>query len=328
MRARALAVAALAAALGAPAAGQEEGARVVLRWAPVQGAAGYDLQVSAEPSFATRELELRVALAGYRMGPPPAARRYWRVRSVDADGRAGPWSPTKTIEPSRNAPEPPPPPVEEPPFLAVAPRAAPLGPEEPAGAPAPPDTALGGAVGAPAEPFNPGDWGFEGIAVPGVLRDGRPGAIAGWRSGLLDAGSPEVAIEGAFPLPWLGREWSVALRAGWWRKRQTLPAAEPGYSARADVFPLGVLVFRSFPRDWARVYAGVGLGADLVLVSIPHQGALEASAAVTALAGAGRPLGPGELFLELGGSLGGVDGPLARLRTGGISLSLGYRLGR
>lgn len=327
MRARVLALAALATALAAPAAAQEEGARVVLRWVPVQGAAGYDLQISTEPSFATRELELRLELAGYRLGPPPASRRYWRVRSVDADGRPGPWSPTKTIDPARPSPEPLPE-GEEAPFLAVAVKAAPLRPEVEPGAPALPERALPAAVAAPDAPFTPGDWGFEGFTAMGFLRDGRPGAIAGWRSGLLDAGSPALGVEGAWPLEWLGREWSVALRAGWWRKRQTLPAAGSGYTAKADVFPLALLLFRSLPRDWARLYAGVGLGADLVLVSIPDRGALEASPAATALAGAGRPLGSGELFLELGGSLGGVDGPLARLRTGGISLSLGYRLGR
>jgi hypothetical protein len=98
--------------------------------------------------------------------------------------------------------------------------------------------------------------------------------------------------------------------------------------ASADVIPVTALVTRSLPQSWARLYAGAGGGVDLVVVRVGSRGALEVSGALAAVAGAGRPLGPGELFGELQGGLGGVDGPLGKLRTGGLSLSLGYRLGR
>lgn len=100
------------------------------------------------------------------------------------------------------------------------------------------------------------------------------------------------------------------------------------FDATADVIPVRALVTRALATAWARLYAGAGLGVDLVVVRVPDQGTLGASAALELLVGGGRRFGPGEAYLELAGGLGGVDGPLASLRTGGLSLSLGYRLAR
>jgi hypothetical protein len=141
--------------------------------------------------------------------------------------------------------------------------------------------------------------------------------------------APQVGVEGTWPLPWLGASWSASLRAGWWRERTTVRRAggiAAPFDATADAFPLAAILLRSFNLPWARVYAGAGFGADLVLVRVPYRGALEASATAHAVVGAGRRFGFGEAFAELGGGLGGVDGPLGRLRTGGLSVSLGYRL--
>lgn len=100
---QALLAAALCAGAAHAARGEEAAERVVLRWQSVPGAAGYDLQVALDAGFGSRELDLRVELAGYRMAAS-GVRRYWRVRAVDADGRAGPWSASKTIEPLQRAP--------------------------------------------------------------------------------------------------------------------------------------------------------------------------------------------------------------------------------
>lgn len=328
----ATAIIALLGLLAAPARAEEE--RVVLRWQAVPGAAAYDLQVAADPAFAHRELDRRVELAGYRLGPPPEARRYWRVRSVDADGRPGPWSATRVIEP-RRAPtaEPAPVPEPEPPLLEVPPvPPAPLAGEGAEAGAGMPEVALGGPAPvepptiAPRAPEAP-----EGIRVRDALREGRPGVLVGWRANLLGVDALALTVEGRWPLPWLGTRWSAALRGGWWRERATVSLAgglAPAFDASADVFPITALLLRSFDLRWARLYAGAGVGADLVLVLVPHQGALEASAAAQAIVGVGRRLGPGELLAEVGGSVGGVDGPLGRLRTGGLSVSLGYRLGR
>jgi hypothetical protein len=327
----AIALCALLGAAPGAASAEEPAGRVVLRWQSVPGAAGYDLQVATDPSFARRTVDLRVELAGYRLVPAPEQRCYWRVRTVDADGRPGPWSTAKTIEPPGREPAPsaveaPPPPVE-----AQALEPAPLAGGAPAadesGPAFPPIAARAGELPAPIVSFP--EEGFEGASPWAALWDGRPGALVGWRANLLGVDAPQVGIEGTWPLTWLGGGWSGALRVGWWRERATVRVTgAPALGAAADVFPLSVILLRSFDLRRVRLYAGAGLGADLVVVRLPDQGALEASAAARVLAGAGRRLGPGEAFAEVEGGLGGVDGPLGRLRTGGLSLSLGYRLSR
>ena len=101
-------LASLAAALGllAATAAGEPSARVVLRWESVAGAVAYEIQIAPDPSFAHPVVEERVAVPGYRWEEIPAARYHWRVRSVDQDGRTGPWSEVRSIEPALGAPEP------------------------------------------------------------------------------------------------------------------------------------------------------------------------------------------------------------------------------
>jgi hypothetical protein len=98
-------LAAMMALLAAPAAGDPV-ARVALRWQAVPGAVAYEIQVAPEPSFATPVVSERVEVPGYRWADIPASRHYWRVRSVDGDGRIGPWSEVRPIESALIAPEP------------------------------------------------------------------------------------------------------------------------------------------------------------------------------------------------------------------------------
>lgn len=325
-------LAVLAAAPAAPLA-EEPALRVVLRWQAIPGASGYDLQIARDPGFSTRELEVRVERAGHRLKAPSDVRRYWRVRAVDGDGRPGAWSAVKTIEPAAREPEPV---AEAAPVLLDVP---PLPPAEvAASAPLPaearepirlPSSRAGDRPGAFV--LGASDLDLEGPRLGDLLRRGRPAMLVGWRANLLGVTAPSVAVEGTWPLPWLGAPYSAALRACWWRERTAVPVGSGGTAtldATADVLPLTAFLFRSFPSAGARLYAGAGVGVDLVVIRLPTEGALEASAAVEAVAGAGRRLGPGEAFAELGGGFGGVDGPEGRLRTGGISLSVGYRLGR
>ena len=332
-------LAALSVAATPAARGEEPLERVVLRWQPVQGAVGYDLQVAADPSFARRELEVRVELSGYRLGAADA-RRFWRVRAVDADGRPGQWSAAKTIAPRAQSSAPAPvaaaatepepglrllqvPPLPPAAIEEAAPREAEAGPSLAL------DAARVAEGGRAADLRD--DGALEGIRLSTWLREGRPGALVGWRANLLGVTAPSVELEVAWPLPWLGAPWSAALRGGWWREEATVRATGgwlTPFEATADVVPLRALLLRARATRWARLYAGAGLGADLVAVRVPGAGALEASAAAEAVGGAGRRVGPGEAFAELAGSLGGVDGPLGRMRTGGFSLSVGYRLSR
>jgi hypothetical protein len=316
-------VAILALLVAAGAGAEEPAGRVVLRWQAVPGAASYDLQIAKDGAFTERELEARVQLPGFRL-EPPAARRYWRVRSVDAEGRPGPWSRAKTIEPLVPVAEPGPATLDVPPVAPVA-----------IGAPGPqplsdrtpdlePDPYAGEQIALPL------DDAIERVPGRNVRLASGPGALLGWRSNLLGVAAPTVAVEAACQLPWFGARWGASLRLGWWGERVTVPAsvgiADP-LDASADVFTLALLVVHSFPQPWARLYSGAGAGLHLVLVRLPHSGALEPSGALEAVVGVGRPMGPGELFGELSVGLGGVDGPLGRLRTGGIAVSLGYRLG-
>lgn len=332
MRVEWLALMAALLAGGSVARAEEPAGRVVLRWQVIPGAASYDLQVAKDGAFTERELEARVPLSGFRLEPPPEERRYWRVRSVDADGRPGPWSRAKTIEPLVRGAEP----VAEPELATLD--VPPVPPAEVAAAALPqvseraPDLPLDPHAGEelPVQ-APPRDAETEGFTVLEVLRDGRPGVMVGWRANLLGVDAPWVAVEGSWPLPWFGAAYGAAVRVGWWRERAVVSIAGGlplTIEADADVIPVAALLLRSFRNTWARLYAGVGLGVDLVVVRLPGEGALEASAAAEVVAGAGRRFGPGEAFGELTGGLGGVDGPLGRLRTGGIALSVGYRLWR
>jgi hypothetical protein len=314
---------------------EEPSARVVLRWQSVQGAAGYDLQVARDPAFAVRELDVRVELAGYRLGhPPTSGRRYWRVRTVDGDGRPGPWSTAKVIEPiepdsgAAAPPEPEPVALDVPP---LAPARLPPGPEAPQPmSQAEPRPSLASRAGDEPSPTPPPPEGeLEGIRVLDLLLAGRPALMAGWRSNLLGVSAPSLAAEGRWPFPWLGAGWGVGLRAGWWRESTEVPAElglDAPLAATADVLPIALLLSRELPTRWARLYAGAGPGLHLVVIRQGGMGSLDASGALEAVVGAGRSAGPGEPFMEISASLGGVDGPLGRLRTGGISFSVGYRL--
>ena len=95
-------------ALAAPAAtaADEATATVVLRWQPVADAAAYEIEVARDGGFADRVVVERTEVPGYRWRAIPEMRHYWRVRSVDASGRTGPWSETKVIEAALAAPAP------------------------------------------------------------------------------------------------------------------------------------------------------------------------------------------------------------------------------
>lgn len=80
-------------------------ARIVLRWKEVPGASAYELQIAKDSAFVEVVLQTRTTTAGYRWAELPAATHWWRVRSVDADGRASEWSPPRTIAVDSVVPE-------------------------------------------------------------------------------------------------------------------------------------------------------------------------------------------------------------------------------
>ena len=70
---------------------------VVLDWAPVPGAASYDLQVSSEASFSQGSalIDEQTGILGTRFSPKITydnASYFWRVRAIDMSGQATPWT--------------------------------------------------------------------------------------------------------------------------------------------------------------------------------------------------------------------------------------------
>jgi hypothetical protein len=82
-----------------------QSARIVLRWKEVAGASAYELQIARDPGFVEVVLQTRSTTAGYRWDELPKVTHWWRVRSIDAEGRAGEWSPPRTIAVDSVVPE-------------------------------------------------------------------------------------------------------------------------------------------------------------------------------------------------------------------------------
>jgi hypothetical protein len=94
---------ALAFFVGATATSQE--ARMVLRWREVPDAAAYEIQIAKDRGFANPVVSEKVISPGYRWDQIPAETHWWRVRSIDAEGRPGRWTDPKEIGPALIAPE-------------------------------------------------------------------------------------------------------------------------------------------------------------------------------------------------------------------------------
>ncbi len=155
------------------------------------------------------------------------------------------------------------------------------------------------------------------------------GVLAGWRTSLAAVSAPSLTLEAAWRTPLLGDRLLVSARASWYAESVTVPPL-PGSAApltsTARVFPLALLALYEWPMTWATVHVGAGLGMDLTWITVGPASEVVASPAAVAALGVGRRLGPGEALVELAGSTGSVDTSLASLRTGGLTLSLGYRL--
>ncbi|HEU4382913.1 MAG TPA: hypothetical protein VFR85_05345 [Anaeromyxobacteraceae bacterium] len=154
-------------------------------------------------------------------------------------------------------------------------------------------------------------------------------ALAGWHTDLKAVSSPSLGVEAAWRTSLLENRLLLSLRVSYWAESATVPPV-PGLAARvtatARVVPLSLSAIYEWPLGWATVHAGAGLGADLAFISLEPASQLAATPAALLLAGASGRLGTGEALLELSASTGSVENSLASLRTGGLSISLGYRL--
>lgn len=63
--------------------------RVPLRWQPLDGARGYQVQVARDLGFTQRIVDTRVEGADFTFLPPEPGMFVWRVATLDAEGRPG-----------------------------------------------------------------------------------------------------------------------------------------------------------------------------------------------------------------------------------------------
>ena len=155
------------------------------------------------------------------------------------------------------------------------------------------------------------------------------GVLAGWRTNLARVSAPTVSLEALWRTPLLGDRLLVSARVSWYQESATLAPA-PGLAARisptARIFPLCLLAVYQWPFAWGGLHAGAGLGVDVAWFTVGPVSQAAVSPAAALLLGASRRLGPGEALLEVAASAGSMETSLASLRTGGLSLSAGYRL--
>ena len=342
-----------------PAAGAilDEASRPGFAWETVPGAAGYELQ-AAPPGALDRAPTQRTEGARLEVGGLPRGSLAWRVRARDAFGGPGTWSearglhlgprPAARIEIR----------LEKAALVAdgssstqvtirlldAEGRAVPGSPsvETSAGRVEGLSRAGDGWVARYVAPPLPPPGGAAEIDVrerdlSGQTRIGLSrevdrlalGVLAGWRTNLKAVSSPTLGVEMQWRTPLLDDRLILSARASWYQESATIPPtgglAAP-MTSTARVVPLTVLAIYEWPLGWATLHAGAGLGADLTWVEVGPAYQLAATPAAAAALGASRALGPGEALLELAASAGSLDTSLASMRTGGLTLSLGYRL--
>lgn len=330
---------------------------VAFEWESVPGAAAYELQVGPLEALgrapARPAAEARLALADL-----PAGSLGWRARALDAFGGRGIWSETRSLHLGpRPAAQ-----VEirlqqaalvadgtastrvsirildgegravegSPSARASAGRVeglSPAGDGWVARYVAPPVPPPGGA--AEIEVRERDLTGRTRIALSTKEERLALGVLAGWRTNLKQLSAPTLGLEALWRTPLLGDRLLLSARASWYQESATLPPA-PGLAAPASstarIFPLSLLAIYEWPFAWGGLHAGAGLGADLAWFTVGPVSEMAASPAAALLLGVSRSLGPGEALLEVAASAGSMETSLASLRTGGLSLSAGYRL--
>jgi len=154
------------------------------------------------------------------------------------------------------------------------------------------------------------------------------GVLAGWRTNLTRVSAPALGLELLWRTPLLDGRLLLGARITWYGESATVPAV-PGMAApiaaTARVFPIAAVGLYGWRLGWATLHAGAGVGADLAWLGVGQASELAAGPAALLLLSASRRVGPGEALLELAASAGSIDSSLASLRTGGVSLSAGYR---
>jgi hypothetical protein len=82
------------------------GASVVLRWEAVEGVKEYVIQIAEDRQFRTVVLQDRVKDNWYRWKTITQRGYFWRVKSIDAEGREGEFSPPRMVGAALTPPDP------------------------------------------------------------------------------------------------------------------------------------------------------------------------------------------------------------------------------
>lgn len=83
---------------------QSDKISITLRWEPISGALEYEIQVATDSEFNTIVINKRSKRSRFKLPELPRSAHFWRVRSIDSDGRFGIWSQSQSVFPHLGAP--------------------------------------------------------------------------------------------------------------------------------------------------------------------------------------------------------------------------------
>ncbi|MBI3181263.1 MAG: hypothetical protein HYZ28_03880 [Myxococcales bacterium] len=326
---------------------------VSLGWEPVPEAASYEVSVGplSEGEPATRTA---------KASPLPVAdladgEHAFRLRAVDAEGAAGEWSaPTSFwlgVPPIKQAvlARPAAPPEAGSASLAVLHLHLLDSRGRPVRGASPEATATHGSV----EKVTESEEGYEiGYRPPGELPEAGEDSLrirerdfavvarvpltrgvrrlsaaarVGWNSNLGALSSPYFSADVTYRTGALSDRLLLSVRAGLYGGRAEIAAGLPApVQASAQVAPLSALALYAMPLEPVELYAGLGPSVQLAKLELGESFELRPVAGAHAVLGGRRRVGNGALSAELGLLMGGLDASLARLRTGGLNLAVGY----
>ncbi|MDQ3267063.1 MAG: hypothetical protein M3Y59_25990 [Myxococcota bacterium] len=327
---------------------------LLLRWTPVPGAAAYQLRI--EPPDDAPPLLSRTTATELSVDPPKEGAFAWRVRALDAFEGPGEWSERRRmylgLPPTRRAE------IQTAASSLVADGRAstvvsirlfdaqgrPIRGAHPqlsvtSGTITPARAEEGfyaATFTAPASaPSSRQAWilvrerTFESTAQlaltppQGMLR---AGADLGWNATLGTLNSPYLGLLLEGRLPVLGYRLGLGLRAGGYFGGRQLQTLAGPLEAQAQVGRASLLISYDHPLPWLTLYGAAGPSLQLLRVSVGQLVTGGAVPGLQLLLGALRQWGPGEATLELSYTLGEFADPDVRLRTGGLTATLGYRV--
>ncbi len=303
----------------------------------------YELEIAEDPEFERVAERKEGAEPRFEVALRPGT-YHWRVRATSVDGRTTRWSAVRrltvtapvaeAVASSAVAPAEVPTPTEtatetETATAAGSPTETPTAPASP---PAPQTEApIAAATENPPPPSDdaaaPPDAaaGERAAADRGRLRGG---VRLGWHTNLGRISSLSPGVQADWTVP--GHErLSLSARVDYYGSSSTVavPGLASPLQATARVVPVGAAIVWQQPVGSFALYGGAGAQAQLAYTAVAGAERLDVVPGALLLAGAARRVGRGEVFAEAGWASGALETDDVRLRTGGLSLSAGFRGG-